>query len=181
MDKYFHRPGQQSYRAGVHASDEEWLSLSHALTGSTSLSFRDAANRVGVWRERMRKTEPERNLLKEIHAYWLSDMVSIDALYQHLYQHPHGSYANLHRVDKSHFAQLCQTMDLMYAAFDGNLDPLAAFVGNAESLAAFESRAKALIDTNDPSLLEARRDQMWQEKQEWRDTTARLAQEILGQ
>ena len=180
MDTYFHRPGEEAHVGATQASNEQWLNLSHTLTGSTHLNALDAALEIKQWREQMSKTKPERNLLKETHAYWISYVTTIDDLYRHLYQHPHGSYTDLQRVDKLRFAELCVTMDWLYAAYDGNLDKLAAFVGNANSLNDFEQKAIAFIGSYDMNILKARRKQMWKEKREWQETTALLAQEILG-
>ena len=135
---------------------------------------------VKQWREQMSKTKPERNLLKEIHAYWICYVTTIDDLYRHLYQHPHGSYTDLQRVDFVRFAELCVTMDWLYAAYDGDLDKVATFVGDADSLNDFEQEAIAFIGSYDMNILKARRKQMWKEKREWQEATAQLAQEILG-
>ena len=180
MDTYFHRRGEEAHVRATEASNEQWLHLNHALTGDTTLNALDAVNHVGRWRERMKQTKPERNLLKEIHAYWISYVTTINDLFGHLYQHPHGNYTNLQRVDKLRFAELCVTMDWLYAAYDGDLDKVATFVGNANSLNDFEQEAIAFIDSFDMNILKARRKQMWREKREWQETTAQLAQEILG-
>ncbi|MEK9138169.1 MAG: hypothetical protein AAB393_13670, partial [Bacteroidota bacterium] len=179
MDQYFHRPGEESHAAQVQASKAEWLRLNHDLTGTTPLNPNAAAYAIGQWRERMAHTKTERNLLKEIQAYWLSFLTTVDELYPHLYQHPHGSYTDLYRVETARFDTLCETMDDLYAAYDGDFDKLAAFVGNADSIADFEQKAKVVIETTEKTLLEQRREQMWQEKQAWKETTARLAQEVL--
>ena len=180
MDTYFHRRGEEAHVRATEASNEQWLNLSHTLTGRTHLNALDAALEVKQWREQMSKTKPERNLLKEIHAYWFSYVTTIDDLYRHLYQHPHGSYTNLQRVDKVRFAELCVTMDWLYAAYDGDLDKVAVFVGDANSLNDFEQEAITFIDSFDMNILKARRKQMWKEKREWQVATAQLAQEILG-
>jgi hypothetical protein len=70
-------------------------------------------------------------------------------------------------------------MDDLYAAYDGDFDQLAAFVGNADSIADFEQKAKAVIEATDRNILEQRREHMRQEKQAWKETTARLAREVL--
>jgi len=179
MDKYFNPPGQAPREEGVFASKEQWLHLDHVLTGNTPLKPIDAANHLGQWRERMRPKKPERDLLKETHAYWISDLIPPSELYGHIFKHPLEGYAGIFRVDEAHFAHLCETMDLLHAAYDGDLDRLAAFVGNADSIADFEQKAKVVIEATEKNTLERRREQMWQEKQAWKETTARLAQEVL--
>lgn len=179
MDTYFNRPGQASHEEAVRASKEQWLHLDHVLTGNTPLNPIDAANHLGQWRERMRPKKPERDLLKETHAYWISDVTTPSELYRHLLEHPLEGYAGIFRVDEAHFTHLCETMDLLDAAYDGDFDKLAAFVGNADSIADFEQKAKAVISSTDLTLLEQRREQMQREKQEWKETTARLAREVL--
>ena len=65
---------------------------------------------------------------------------------------------------------------------NGDLDTLAAYVGATESIAEFERKTKALIDSTvgDRYIFQARVDQMWREKREWQEKTARLAREVLG-
>ncbi len=127
------------------------------------------------------KANPEMALIREIHAYWLSHLLSVNDLYRQIYEHPHGNYTQLARVDRERFGRLCAMMDWLYAFYEGDFDKIAADVGNAESVAEFEQQTKARIDKTiaDRRVFEARVDRMWQEKQAWKETTARLAQEVL--
>lgn len=180
MDKYFNPPGQAPREEVVIASKEQWLHLDYVLTGNTPLNPIDAANHLGQWRERMRPQKPERDLLKETHAYWISDVMTPSELYRHILKHPLEGYAGIFRVDEAHFVHLCETMDLLHAAYNGDFDKLAACVGNADSIADFEQKAKSVIEATDRNILERRREQMRREKEEWKATTARLASEVLG-
>lgn len=155
------------------------------------------------------KANPEMALLREIHAYWISHLLSVDDLFRQIYEHPHGNYTNLARIDHERFGRLCAMMDWLYAFYEGDFDKLAAdvgnaesiaffeqqtneriaatgdfnqlaaFVGNADSIADFEQKAKAVIEATEKKILEQRREQMRQEKEEWKQTTARLAQDVL--
>jgi len=127
------------------------------------------------------KANPEMALIREIHAYWLSHLLSVDDLYRQIYEHPHGNYTQLARVDRERFGRLCAMMDWLYAFYEGDFNKMAEFVGNADSVAAFEQQTQKLIDDTvaNRRVFEARVNQMWQEKQAWKQTTARLAREIL--
>ena len=128
------------------------------------------------------KANPEMALLREIHAYWLSHLLSVDDLYRQIYDTPHGTYAKLYRVDRERFSRLCARIDWLYAFYEGDFDKVAAEVGNADSVTAFEQHTQKLIDSTiaKRQVLKARVDQMWQEKQAWKEMTARLAREVLG-
>lgn len=129
------------------------------------------------------KANPEMALLREIHAYWISHLLPVNDLYRQIYDNPHGNYKKLVRIDRERFSRLCAMMDWLYAYFDGDFDKIAFFVGNAESIPAFEQQTQKLIDSTsaDRRVFEARVHQMWQEKQAWKETTARLAREGLDE
>jgi len=128
------------------------------------------------------KANPEMALLREIHAYWLSHLLSVDDLYRQIYDNPHTHYDKLYRVDRERFVRLCAMMDWLYAYWDADFDQIAAEVGNADSVTAFEQHTQKLIDSTiaKRQVFKERVNQMWQEKQTWKETTARLAQEVLG-
>ncbi len=110
-------------------------------------------------------------MLKEIHAYWVSEFVTVDDVYRQLYETPIWGYQNLYHVSKERFTVLCHTMDWLYAAFDGDFSAIAGFVGDADSVADFEHQSQALIETFDRGLLETRQREMWKEKAEFRQVT----------
>lgn len=181
MDSFYHRRWETAKPADLYASDEEWIRLDRVLTGHQASTVAEAIQHFVQWRAEMSRTQAERQLIREIHAYWLRDLLTVDDLYHQLYEQDlHGNYASLPRVDKARFARLCETIDLLYAVYNGDLDQLAAFVGAADSLVDFERKAAAVIAETDRSVLLAWRDQMWREKEEWRATAARLAREVLG-
>lgn len=146
------------------------------------LRFHEELHRAQNHRSR-KQANPEIALLREIHAYWISHLSSVSQLYENIYKNPHGLYKNLHRVNREQFGRLCAMMDWLYAYFDGHFDELAAYVGSADSIADFEQQTKKLIDSTVASryIFQARVDQMWNEKEEWRATTAQLAREVLEQ
>ena len=121
-------------------------------------------------------------LLREIHAYWLSHLSSVDQLYEYIYKNPHGAYKNLHRVNREQFGRLCAMVDWLYVYFNEDFDKLAEYVGNAESVAEFMQKTQTLIDSavTNRDVLVQQAGQMWKAKEEWRMATAQLAQEILG-
>jgi hypothetical protein len=122
-------------------------------------------------------------LLREIHAYWLSHLLDVESLYEHLYDNPHGAYKDLLRVDIERFGRLCGMIDWGYAYFDGDFDRLAAYVGEVESLATFEDGTQRLInETADRrAVFQERGDAMWEAKLKWREMVGRLAREVLGE
>ncbi len=146
------------------------------------LRFHEELHRAQNRRSGKTQDNPEMALLREIHAYWLSHLSSVDQLYEYIYKNSHGLYKNLHQVNRKQFGRLCATMDWLYAFHNGDLDTLVAYVGATESIAEFERKTKALIDSTvvDRHVFKVRVDRLWREKREWQVATAQLAQEILG-
>jgi Zn-dependent peptidase ImmA (M78 family) len=72
-------------------------------------------------------------------------------------------------------------MDWLYVFCDEDFDRLAEYVGAAESVAEFMQKTQTLIDSTvtDRDVFVQKADKMWKAKEEWRTTTAQLAQEIL--
>ena len=96
-------------------------------------------------------------------------------------EQPHGVYSKLHRVNREQFSRLCAMMDWLYVFCDEDFDKLAEYVGLADSIHEFEQQTKSLIDSTvaNRNVFVERAAQMWRAKEEWRDTTARLAREVL--
>ncbi len=181
--KFLRETGQiERYVQGdeMEASDSDWLRLSHELTGQQGRTGKEAKAHFRQWQREMQKTASERTLLREIQAYWISDVLTVDALYHLLYErNVHGSYANLTRVDPEQFRHLCEMIDALYAVYDGDFNQFAAFVGNADSMDAFEKRAVTVISEIDKGTLKARRDRLQQEKNDWKQTTQRFARDVF--
>ena len=170
-------------------TDESWLELAwnlhHRLAfltlytaeGETPIKHRAQNQRSGKT-----QANSEMALIREIHAYWLSHLSSVDQLYEYIYKNPHGAYKNLHWVNLEQFGRLCAMVDWLYVYFNEDFDKLAEYVGNAESVAEFMQETQTLIDSTvtDRDVFVQRADKMWREKREWQETTAQLAQEILG-
>ena len=146
------------------------------------LRFHEELHRAQNQRSGKTQANPEMALLQEIHAYWLSHLSSVDQLYEYIYKNPHGAYKNLHWVNLEQFGRLCAMVDWLYVYFNEDFDKLAEYVGNAESVAEFMQETQTLIDSTvtDRDVFVQRADKMWREKREWQETTAQLAQEILG-
>ena len=87
----------------------------------------------------------------------------------------------LHRVNLKQFGRLCAMVDWLYVYFDDDFDKLAKYVGDAELVTKFMQKTQTLIDSTitDRDVFVQRADKMWMAKEEWRDATARLAQEVL--
>ena len=146
------------------------------------LRFHEELHRAQSQRSGKTQANPEMALLREIHAYWLSHLSSVDELYEYIYKNPHGAYKNLHRVNRKQFAKLCVMMDWLYVFCDEDFDKLAEYVGDAESVTEFMQKTQTLIDSTvtDRDVFVQRANQMWQAKEEWRKTIAQLAEEELG-
>ena len=99
------------------------------------------------------ENQEERGLIREIHAYWASNSVTTEELYQHLY-FDIGAYDYLKRVPRETFNRLCQMIDDLYAVFDLNHDKVAAFVGDCDSISEFMRKTADLKSQIDPSVLQ---------------------------
>jgi hypothetical protein len=165
-------------------SREQLLSeLKRGYLHNQILLFHEELHRAQNSRSGKRYANPQMALLREIHAYWISHLLDVESLYQHLYENPHSGYTDLFRVDIERFGRLCGMMDWGYAYFDGDFDRLAAYVGEAESLAAFEDGTQQRIDqtADRRAFFEERGDALWDAKREWREMVGRLAREVLGE
>ena len=145
------------------------------------LRFHEELHRAQNQRSGKTLANDEMALLREIHSYWLSHLSSVSQLYEYIYKNPHGAYKNLHRVNLKQFGRLCAMMDWLYVFCDEDFDRLAEYVGAAESVAEFMQKTQTLIDSTvtDRDVFVQKADKMWKAKEEWRTTTAQLAQEIL--
>ena len=145
------------------------------------LRFHEELHRAQNQRSGKTQANPEMALLREIHAYWISHLLLVDDLYRQIYEQPHGVYSKLHRVNREQFSRLCAMMDWLYVYFDGDFDKLAEYAGLADSIHEFEQKTQTLIDRTvaNRNVFVERAAQMWRAKEEWRDTTARLAREVL--
>ena len=175
MDKMFHPLGKSAKNATLQLSNVQWLELDRTLTGNIPKTPMEAMKHFATWRARASAKRPERELLKEIHAYWVSEFVSAEDLYRHLYHSPHSVYQNLYRVSEERFTVLCQTMDWLYAVFDGDFHNSSRFIGNADSIDDFERKSEMLIDRSSRGDLEQRIKQMWREKEQWHQATKQMA------
>ena len=122
------------------------------------------------------ENQEERGLLREIHAYWASNIITTEDLYKHLYLDI-AAYDYLKRVPRETFNQLCGMIDDLYAVFDLNHDKVAAFVGSCDSIDEFISKSADLKNQTDPSLLEQRVPRLKQIKADWVAATKRIAGE----
>lgn len=146
------------------------------------LPFHEELHRSQNKRSGKIRANPEMAILREIQAYWISHLLSVNDLYRQIYEQPHGNYTHLARIDHERFGRLCAMMDWLYAFYEGDFDRIAADVGNAESITEFEQKTNERIAVTVASrqVFKERVDQMWREKQEWKEATARLAREVLG-
>ena len=124
------------------------------------------------------ENQEERGLIREIHAYWASNSITTEDLYQHLY-FDIGAYDYLKRVPRETFNQLCQMIDDLYAVFDLNHDKVAGFVGGCDSISEFIRKTADLKSQIDPSVLQKRLSSWQQLKADWFLATKRIAREEL--
>ena len=111
------------------------------------LRFHEELHRAQNRQSGRTQANAEMALIREIHAYWISHLSSVDELYEYIYKNPHGAYKNLHQTNREQFGRLCAMMDWLYVYFDEDFDKLAEYVGDAESVAEFMQKTQTLIDS----------------------------------
>jgi len=174
IDKIF--TGEKSSKTtDLYLPDDITLSLCYKMTGVKTDEL-DKARKL-IWKAGRvyHNSFPERELLKEIHAYWASDVLSVDVLYNQLYVKHHVTYHDVEKVSKEKLEELCNLIDKLYGRYDGDHYAVAKIVGNSDSIEDFEKKAKKAIGEIDKAKLSANCQRYLKEKEDWQSETKRIA------